>query len=180
MGEKAPIKGVGERIRAARQRAELSPSELARRLGVSHTAINNVEEGSRQPSADLLFRISEVTGVSTAELLGAEAGVRYGVTQPERGFLENKPRDEWPPFLTCEAPTKWPGTLRTFVGSVAADMMLLSPDEVPLLAKMGQVGGAPMDEAAWVRTLSMLRLLIGAGGRPVLIEMVDAQDDDDG
>lgn len=171
---------VGDRVRAARERANLNVSALARLVGVSHTAINHIEAGQRNASPDLVFRIAEVTRSSVAELMGAERGVQYVITHPEKGLLSTKPYEEWPDFLKGPAPTNWPGTLRSFIASVGADLMQLIPEEVPLLAKTAHIGGVPLTEAQWISHLSILRMLIGADGRPVVHEMVDADDKPEG
>lgn len=136
-----------------------------------------MEQGARGISAVLLFRIAEATRTDTAELLGEDPGTIYMVADPGKGLLDTKPRDQWPDFLKVETPTTWPGTLRSFVASVGADMMRLIPDEIPLLARMALVGESPSTEAEWVFNLSLLRILIGAGGRPVLLAMVPAKNE---
>lgn len=168
---------LGGRVRAARHRGGLSAAELARLSGVTQGAISQIEGGSRQPSKDLLFRIAEVTRTTAAELLGAEVGTFYAVGKVDVGVLQDVPVEQWPDFLRQRTPDEWPGTLRSFIASVGADMMELVPDEVPLLARMARIGGAPMDEAGWVRQLSYLRMLVGSKGRPVVLEMVQVDDD---
>ena len=59
-----------ERAKAARLRARLSQSELARRMHVSPAWISHLERGSRLPSARLLVRLADALGVSTDYLLG--------------------------------------------------------------------------------------------------------------
>jgi transcriptional regulator with XRE-family HTH domain len=168
--------GIGARIKAVRSRKRLNVSALARLVDVTHTAINHIENGSRNPSRELVFKIAEVTGSSVAELMGAERGVQYVAMDPKRGFLETKPVEEWPDCIKGPTPEEWPGTLRSFIASVGADLMRLIPEEVPLLARMGQVGPPPTDEDGWIATLTMLRMLIGAGGRPVLWAMIKADE----
>ena len=54
------------RIRAARQRVDLSQTELAKHLGVSRTAVANWEsiKSRTRPSSERLEAISHLTGVS--------------------------------------------------------------------------------------------------------------------
>ena len=60
---------IGERIRAARGHAGLSKAELARRVGVSHTAVAQWEDGgTKDIKSANLFAIAEATAVSAAWL----------------------------------------------------------------------------------------------------------------
>lgn len=176
--DEAPVE-IGARIKAARVKTGLSAAELSRLLGITTGGMSLIESGSRQPSKELVFRISELVRATTAELFGADPGTLYGVGPPPPGVFEGQPESDWPSFLRGSPPEYWPGTLRSFIASAAADMVQLIPAEVPLLAKMGLFGGAPTDEAGWIRQLTMLRLLIGAGGRPVLLEMVEREGGED-
>jgi Zn-dependent peptidase ImmA (M78 family)/transcriptional regulator with XRE-family HTH domain len=53
---------VGDRVRQARESLGLTQTELAERLDVGQAMIAQLESGRRQPSADLLTRISFLTG----------------------------------------------------------------------------------------------------------------------
>lgn len=58
-----------DRLRAIRQRRDLTQAELAEKVGVFQTAISQFEQGRAQPSIETLYRIAEALGVSAAELL---------------------------------------------------------------------------------------------------------------
>lgn len=57
------------RISALRRQKGLSQAELAKRLGVSPSAVGMYEQGRREPSAETLVALSEVFQVSVDYLL---------------------------------------------------------------------------------------------------------------
>ena len=62
---------LGARIRMARLRYGMSQAELARRIGISNTAMNQIESGKTpDPAASRIKAIADVLGVSTDYLLG--------------------------------------------------------------------------------------------------------------
>jgi transcriptional regulator with XRE-family HTH domain len=62
---------VGPRLRAHREERGLSLRELARRLGVSPSAISQIETGKSRPSVSTLYAIVSELGMSLDELFGA-------------------------------------------------------------------------------------------------------------
>ncbi|MBO4929283.1 MAG: helix-turn-helix transcriptional regulator [Clostridia bacterium] len=60
---------LGARIAALRHDRGWSQAELARRLGISTSAVGMYEQGRREPSAELLVALSEEFKVSTDYLL---------------------------------------------------------------------------------------------------------------
>jgi transcriptional regulator with XRE-family HTH domain len=60
---------LGTRIRKAREHAHISQAELARRIGISKTAMNAIEGGATDPRASRIVAIAQVLGVSTDTLL---------------------------------------------------------------------------------------------------------------
>lgn len=65
---------LADRVRSARRRASISQTELARRIGVSASAVAQWEHPSgTQPSLQSLIRIVEITGVSTDWLVMGKA-----------------------------------------------------------------------------------------------------------
>lgn len=81
----APFRQQGARITAAREKAGLSKTELARRLAKRHDPnpshadveanrkrLNRSEAGKHQPKVDFLVAIAEETGASLAELLNGD------------------------------------------------------------------------------------------------------------
>lgn len=60
---------LGQRIGILRRERGITQAELARRLGVSPSAMGMYEQGRRQPSGEILVALSEEFGVSTDFLL---------------------------------------------------------------------------------------------------------------
>lgn len=66
---------LGARIAALRRAAGWSQTELAQRLRISPSAVGMYEQGRREPSADMLVRLSRVLGVSVDYLLTGQPGL---------------------------------------------------------------------------------------------------------
>jgi transcriptional regulator with XRE-family HTH domain len=64
---------VGANIKRFRELAELSKSELARRVGVSPTAVNNWEENGVIPRMEIMLKLEKVLEVSWMQLQGGFA-----------------------------------------------------------------------------------------------------------
>ena len=60
---------VGKRIRELRQKKGMLQEELARRAGLSPSALSNFEQGRRRTSLDWLEKISMSLGVSVSDLI---------------------------------------------------------------------------------------------------------------
>jgi transcriptional regulator with XRE-family HTH domain len=57
--------GIGNKLRYLREKAGLSPSDLAKRLGMSRAYLWQLEHEDRKaPSSDLLYKMSKELGVS--------------------------------------------------------------------------------------------------------------------
>ena len=65
--------GLGMRIRLARTQYGMAQSELARRVGLSATALNDIEHGRTvDPRWSVVGRIANTLGVSLDSLSGEE------------------------------------------------------------------------------------------------------------
>src|SRR5262245_18356050 len=71
-----PALDLGARLRAERLRQGLSLREVARRLGVSASALSQIETGKAQPSVSKLFDIVNLLDTSLDGLLAGEPGPR--------------------------------------------------------------------------------------------------------
>src|SRR4029453_9118510 len=71
-----PALDLGARLRAERLRQGLSLREVARRLGVSASALSQIETGKAQPSVSKVFDIVNLLGTSLDGLLAGEPGPR--------------------------------------------------------------------------------------------------------
>lgn len=80
---RAPLEeDVGPRLRAHREQRGLSLRELARRLGVSPSAISQIETGKSRPSVSTLYSIVSELGMSLDELFGAAKPKPPAESQP--------------------------------------------------------------------------------------------------
>ncbi len=64
---------VGERIKAARERAVYGRSELAREAGIVPSALYMIEKGQRQPRPATIRKIAAALGVPASELVSGSA-----------------------------------------------------------------------------------------------------------
>ena len=60
---------VGQRIRELRLKRGMLQEELARKAGLSPSALSNFEQGRRRTSLDWLRKISKALGVSVSDLI---------------------------------------------------------------------------------------------------------------
>lgn len=81
---------IGTKIRFSRIEAGLSQGELAKRAGISRSAVFRYEAGERTPNLDTVRAIAEALNVSEAELLfeRTEADLRNQREEKEAEYLE--------------------------------------------------------------------------------------------
>lgn len=65
---------VGHRLRAQREKCQISLRELARRLGISPSAVSQIETGKSRPSVSTLFAIVSELHMSLDELFSEASG----------------------------------------------------------------------------------------------------------
>lgn len=66
------IEMIGDRIRALRERAGYSQSELARRLSVTRSSVNAWESGLSAPTAVYIVELAKLFHVTADYLLGLD------------------------------------------------------------------------------------------------------------
>lgn len=81
-GHDSPWDLIGERVRAARVRSEMTVRELARRIGVSASHVSQVERGIGAFSVPALYTVAHELGVSMHELLDPPDGVKPAAPTP--------------------------------------------------------------------------------------------------
>jgi len=62
---------IGRRIAQVREERGLSQSGLAREMGVSQSAVSQIEAGERNPSYEMLRQIATALKISVPHLVGA-------------------------------------------------------------------------------------------------------------
>ena len=85
----AELEGISQRIREARERAEFTLQELARRSGVAPSSIQKVETGQMIPSVAVVMKIARGLGVRAGELVD-------GVPEDEVPLVHLRPEDRHP------------------------------------------------------------------------------------
>jgi transcriptional regulator with XRE-family HTH domain len=83
----APALDLGGRLRAERLGQGIGLREMARRLGISASALSQIETGKAQPSVSKLFDIVNLLGVSVDGLLAGADGPQVVVTRGQEGFF---------------------------------------------------------------------------------------------
>ena len=80
---------VGANIKHFRELARISKSDLARRVGVSPTAVHNWEENGVMPRMDVMLRLEKALEVSWLQLMGGYDGL--GAVSADGGPSPSRP-----------------------------------------------------------------------------------------
>lgn len=80
---------LGVRIASMRKRAGFSQAELAKRLGISASAMGMYEQGRREPPLDIVVSLSELLEVSTDYLLTGKPSSREEEKLISRNLLDS-------------------------------------------------------------------------------------------
>src|SRR6478672_7014627 len=82
---------VGPQLRARREAEHLSLRELARRLGISPSALSQIETGKSRPSVSTLYAIVTELEMSLDELFGGGRSAKRS-PKPRRETTDSGPR----------------------------------------------------------------------------------------
>jgi len=98
--------GVGQRLRAERERHGLSLREVARRLAISPSALSQIETGRSRPSVGTLYAIVTELDLSLDELFGSpRAGAAAGAPGEDGAALVQ--RHDARKVLELESGVRW-------------------------------------------------------------------------
>lgn len=90
-------KVIGERMKEKRQQLKLSQKELAEKIEVTPSAINQYEKGDKVPSSEKIISLAKTLGVSSDYLLGVsdeeDIFLDAAVTMAFKAFKELGPND---------------------------------------------------------------------------------------
>ena len=78
--------GVGGRLRALRKRQGMSARSLADALGISPSAVSQIERGVLRPSVSRLIAITDALNVPLASVFDAESDPLTEIATPTTGF----------------------------------------------------------------------------------------------
>lgn len=76
--------GFGKRLAKVREDAGFTQSSLARAVGLSQSAISQIESGERNPSYDTIKQIADAMKLTPAYLVGGEV---EGLTDNEKALF---------------------------------------------------------------------------------------------
>ena len=88
-------KAVGQRIKAAREKKNMTQEDLAARIDISPTHVRVIERGTKIPRVDTFVSIANVLGVSADELLvDVVDRASVGVASELSAAIEALPHEE--------------------------------------------------------------------------------------
>ena len=76
--------GFGKRLAQVREDAGFTQSSLARAVGLSQSAISQIEAGDRNPSYETIRQLAEAMSLTPAYLVGGEV---EGLTEGEQALF---------------------------------------------------------------------------------------------
>jgi putative transcriptional regulator len=88
-------KSLGERIRQARVRYGMSQAELARRIGISKTSMNEIERGeTHDPRFSVVEAIARTLGMSLDDFASTVQGAQHPPSKRSRRRVQPQDEDE--------------------------------------------------------------------------------------
>ena len=175
-----PLAIIASRLRAEREHASLSLTELARRAGIAKSTLSQLESGTGNPSVETLWALAVALGVPFSQLVEppsapvrvVRAGERPGVPAEQAHFTgtllaagsPNGRRDVYvisaEPGPDRHAQAHLPGTVEHLI--VSAGRLRAGPAEAPI-----ELG--PGDYAAFAGDVPHLYEAIEPGTWAVLV-----------
>jgi transcriptional regulator with XRE-family HTH domain len=104
--------GFGVRLAQIREEAGFTQSSLARAVGLSQSAISQIEAGERNPSYETIRQLAEAMKLSPAHLVGGEvedlSAEETALFRQYRGLDENAKREleQFAAYLRAKSPQK--------------------------------------------------------------------------
>jgi repressor LexA len=83
---------IGDRLRRARERAELDQAALAARIGVATRTVQRWEKGEQIPDGVSITKMAKATGVQPSWLLTGEGDMHRDLSRPANVFTLNPAR----------------------------------------------------------------------------------------
>ena len=104
-----PESSFGRRIAQLRDAAGLTQRELARRMGLTQSALSRIESGSRRLSAAQALQLSQILSVDPGLLLSIETDAQAASGSPERADWQRSESwsshaDQRPGYLAPDVP----------------------------------------------------------------------------
>jgi transcriptional regulator with XRE-family HTH domain len=79
---------IGENIKKIRKEKGLQQKQVALELGIDQSNYNKIENGKREPSIELLDKLSKLFGISVDEILNPDKDVPKEVTVEDKTTME--------------------------------------------------------------------------------------------
>jgi transcriptional regulator with XRE-family HTH domain len=99
--------GVGQRLRAERERHGVSLRELARRLAISPSALSQIETGRSRPSVGTLYAIVSELDLSLDELFGSRRASEAPLPRPAETSASVVQRYDERKGIDLESGVRW-------------------------------------------------------------------------
>ena len=81
---------VGIAIKTIREQKGLSQNQLAKKSGISQSAISSIESTTKSPSIDTVFEIASALGISITDLLSVSDGINKEKPTVSDGGLDEE------------------------------------------------------------------------------------------
>jgi transcriptional regulator with XRE-family HTH domain len=134
---------VGAKLRARREEHELSLRELARRLGISPSALSQIETGKSRPSVSTLYAIVTELEMSLDELFGGA---------PARAKRSPKPRSDAPDAERRRVQRSGTRSVIDLESGVRWERLTATPDpDTDFLYVVYEVGGSSSHGDGFIR-----------------------------